>query len=419
MTTPQKVEEITLGVDSELRFEIESKENVILELKSGFAELYGTELAKGKQYEFHQGAKVAIFTFHGCVLQMKGKPDVSYVAKETPMVQYLNTHTALEQLRTNAEEKSTRGPIVMIVGPQDVGKSTLCRLLLNYAVRMGRRPIYVDIDVGQGSISCPGTIGALLVERPATIEEGFSQQAPLVYNFGHVSPGDNNKLYQILVSKLAEVSLERLETNKKGKSSGMIINTCGWVKSDGYRHLLHAAEAFEVCAIFVLDQERLYNELLRDMPRFVQVVYLPKSGGVVERPKQLRMESRDNRIREYFYGLRSPLYPHSFDIKWCDVQIYKIGAPALPDSCMPLGMKTEDNMTKLVTIQPSVALLHHILAVLAEGSLDDIIRTNVLGFICVTNVDNERQTLTVLSPQPRPLPNTILLLSEIQFMDSH
>ena len=37
----------------------------------------------------------------------------------------------------------------MIVGPTDVGKSTLCRLLLNYAVRVGRRPTFVDIDVGQ------------------------------------------------------------------------------------------------------------------------------------------------------------------------------------------------------------------------------------------------------------------------------
>lgn len=51
---------------------------------------------------------------------------------------------------------------------------------------------------------------------------------------------------------------------------------------------------------------------------------------------------------------------------------------------MPLGMKTEDNMTKLVTIQPSTALLHHILAVsFAEVGSDDIIQTNVVGFICV------------------------------------
>ena len=36
-----------------------------------------------------------------------------------------------------------------------------------------------------------------------------------------------------------------------------------------------------------------------------------------------------------------------------------------------------------------------------------------------TNVDMERQSMTVLSPQPRPLPKTLLLLSDIQFMDSH
>lgn len=36
-----------------------------------------------------------------------------------------------------------------------------------------------------------------------------------------------------------------------------------------------------------------------------------------------------------------------------------------------------------------------------------------------TDVDTERQTCTILSPEQRPLPNTLLLLSEIQFMDSH
>lgn len=63
-------------------------------------------------------------------------------------------------------------------------------------------------------------------------------------------------------------------------ASGIIINTCGWVKNDGYKHLMHAAQAFEVDVILVLDQERLYNELVRDMPNFVKVVLLPKSGGV-------------------------------------------------------------------------------------------------------------------------------------------
>ena len=44
------------------------------------------------------------------------------------------------QLRKKAElDEKKRGPIAMVVGPTDVGKSTLCKILLNYGVRMGRR----------------------------------------------------------------------------------------------------------------------------------------------------------------------------------------------------------------------------------------------------------------------------------------
>lgn len=157
------LQEFKLDADNELRFEVETQnEKVYLTLKSGYAEVFGTELVKGKTYEFTFGAKVAIYTWHGCVIEVKGKTDVIYTAKETPMVIYSNCHGALEFMRSEAEKENKRGPIAMIVGPGDVGKSTVSRILLNYAVRMGRRPIYVDLDVGQGHISIPGTIGRYL-----------------------------------------------------------------------------------------------------------------------------------------------------------------------------------------------------------------------------------------------------------------
>jgi polyribonucleotide 5'-hydroxyl-kinase len=59
--------------------------------------------------------------------------------------------------------------------------------------------------------------GALLVERPAAVEEGFSQQAPLVYHYGHKAPSTNLSLYNMLVSRLAEVISERMQANRKGK----------------------------------------------------------------------------------------------------------------------------------------------------------------------------------------------------------
>lgn len=177
--------------------------------------MFGTELVKKKKYEFGVGAKVAIFTYHGCVLHVSGKTDVSYISKETPMVQYLNCHSALEQLREQAEEKDERGPVAMVVGPMDVGKSTLCRILLNYAVRLGRRPLYTDTDVGQGALSIPGTIGTILIERPASIEDGFSQTAPLIYHFGYKSPSGNSTLYKVVISKMADVILESMNVNKR------------------------------------------------------------------------------------------------------------------------------------------------------------------------------------------------------------
>jgi len=337
------------------------------------------------------------------------------------MLVYLNTHAALEQLRTAAEQNSARGPIVMLVGPTDVGKSTVCRLLLNYAVRLGRRPISVDLDVGQGSIAVPGSIGAMLVERPASIEEGFSQNSPLCYHYGHTTPGQNPVLYNQLVSRLADVVRERLEQNSKANVSGVVINTCGWVRGEGYNQIRHIAQAFEVDVIIVLDQERVYNDLVRDMPRFVKTVWMPKSGGVVPRGKEQRAEGRDQRVKQYFYGPHNNLFPHSFEVNFSDIKdkLYKIGAPELPDSCLPLGMKITDNKTKLVAVSPSPRdLLNHLLAVSFTSALEDVIMTNVAGFVVVTDIKTEEGKLVVLSPQPRPLPDTLLLLSDVQYVDS-
>lgn len=65
------------------------------------------------------------------------------------MVSYINTHQVINNLRTSAQQSGGQGPRVMVVGPTDSGKSTLCKMLLNWAVRMGSQPTYVDIDVGE------------------------------------------------------------------------------------------------------------------------------------------------------------------------------------------------------------------------------------------------------------------------------
>ena len=144
-----------LDAEEELRVEVDcgKTDKVIVELLSGHAEIFGTEMVVHNKYQFFRGSKFAVFTFQGCRVQVQGSMEVDpYTSKETPMLMYLNTHAALEQLRQKAEKETSRGPICMLVGPTDVGKSTVSRLLLNYSVRLGRRPIHVDLDVGQVAI---------------------------------------------------------------------------------------------------------------------------------------------------------------------------------------------------------------------------------------------------------------------------
>ena len=64
------------------------------------------------------------------------------------------------------------------------------------------------------------------------------------------------------------------------KFSGCIINTCGWVEGVGYKVLEYACLAFDVSQVLVLDNERLVVDMKKNLPPEVNVVPLPKSGGV-------------------------------------------------------------------------------------------------------------------------------------------
>ena len=50
----------------------------------------------------------------------------------------------------------------------------------------------------------------------------------------------------------------------------------------------------------------------------------------------------------YSLGSSLDLHPHSYDIKFGDVEVYSIGAPALPESALPIGTVREDTRTQLV-----------------------------------------------------------------------
>ena len=146
-----------------------------LKLVSGAAEVFGSELAVGQRVDVF-GKNLACFTFHGAKLELEYGASVSpptaytVAADETPMVQYANLHAALQSKRDEGRKlgpsggRTDTGPRCLIAGPVDVGKTTLTRILTNYAVRAGGTPLLVDLDMGQSMITVPGTVSAVLIE---------------------------------------------------------------------------------------------------------------------------------------------------------------------------------------------------------------------------------------------------------------
>jgi len=412
--------EYKVDQDNELRVEADSNcSGLKLELLEGRGEIFGSELVIAKKYEFGPNAKFSVFTWFGCKVRLSGNWEAAYVSKDTPMNMYLNTHAALEEKRKTVEEAGddSVGPRVLVVGPTDVGKSTLCKILLNYAVRCRRKPTLIDLNVTNSEISIPGTIGALTVDRPADPVYSFDHKSPVIYHYGHTKSSDNVKLYELLIQRLAHIFSAKTVLNKEVRESGCIIDTCGWTKGDGYKSILDTAREFNADVVLVIDSERLYNDLKRDLPDFVDVVSLPKSPGVAETLRAPR-EMQDEMIKDYFYGPQKLLFPRAIELGFDEVKLYKIGAPELPAALLPYGEEAEDRQTKLMKVEPTPEITYHLLSMsMADDEDEDISETNVGGFLCVQAVDMEKRTITVLSPAPSPLPRKHFLLMDIRYVE--
>ena len=346
---------------------------VIITLLNGTAEIFGTELAIGHEYKLG-GCKLAIFSWHGCQLETKGPFEVVYISDETPMVSYLNTHLTLEWLRYQASQQqssdttstSSSGPKVMICGPVDVGKSTISRILLTYAIRHGHYPIFVDLDMGQGALCVPGALAAVVPDRPIDIEEGYSNLDPLAYFYGHASLSENPKVFRKCMNQLALTIRHRCVEDRRANVAGLIVNWCGWVEELGYELLLTAVDQFAIDILLVVGHERLYIDLVREFKSRsnLYIAKLSKSGGVVTRSQAYRRDYRSKRIRDYFYGASNQLCPYALTVNFQDVSVFKFGeGPIAPSSALPIGADRKVDETRPVKMNPGGHLLHSILAV--------------------------------------------------------
>ena len=448
----EPVDTRALDAGQELRFEVINEAagattKVTLQLLHGTAELFGSELVGDRAYVLGPGS-YGVFTWQGCQIRLTGAGvTATYVSRETPMRSVINCHAALAERRRaaaaaaataagagaagggggggGAESQLPRGPHVLLVGPPDVGKSTVARILTNYAAREHATPLFVDLDPSDGTLlGVPGVIGAVAVDRALDVEgDAFGQLHPLAYHYGAFRAQENEKLYRLLVARLAEDLQQRSKVDAMGRHSGLIINLAGGVSRD---IIDYVRAQLHVDVVLVIDHERLYNDLASSAAPTETVLKLTKSGGVVGRDAESRHAARTRALHTYFYGrpgAGTELSPHSFDVPFDVLRVWQIGAPAVPLACLPIGADASDVETQLVAVAPSRDLQHRVLGVSSapretgETAPEQVVTAPCVGYVCVQRIDEVRRTVTFLAPAPHPLPTTTLLTSAMLFKD--
>ena len=417
-TADQPTRTETLKPQTEWRFEAPFQgPPYTIRLLSGQAELFGAELAPKQAYNL-AGTKGAVFTWHGCQLEMSGEAESEYVGLETEYaMRWMNVHGMLESSRETAKQGVTdEGPRVLVVGPESSGKTSLIRSLATRAVKMGRTPTVVNFDTREGLLAPPGTFTAVTLGSQIDVEHGYGiapisgatttpVQTPLVYHVPYANPNERAEVSKALITRTALIVMNRLEEDPRAKQSGILIDTPSSFNDPktNYDLLNHVISEFSISIILTLGSERLYNDMTRrhateSPPSPTAVLRISNPGGAVQRDPSFTTQAHARAIREYFFGpAREPLNPHSHTLSFADLTIYRANSAALDAE---LGPHAAD----LEIVAPSMDLLNRLLAIKwAAGAADAAAVRNsaVMGFVYVAEVDEAKQRVRFLAPHPQ------------------
>ncbi|KAL3128189.1 C1p1p GTPase and Pre-mRNA cleavage complex [Cryptosporidium hominis] len=326
------------------------------------AEIFGAELPPDVDMKIAPLSRVAIYTWHGCILQIRGLVQQEYESVNKSMKEYMEVIQVLDNRRNFSKLHGTLGPRVMVTGSSNSGKSTLCQILCNYAARRGYTPLFIDLDprgsTDKENMQFPaGTIGAIKVNE--FFLHSKELRNPLSFFFGHLNVTDDLQLYLYLCRLLSGAISLRSQNiqDTNSQASGFILNAPFQPSNDLLKELI---SIFNIDVVVVMDdpstqhylsdqydykepqsyeilekqhleesgnannsssdQEIDINKLniekqFEKLPK-ISVVGVSKSDGVISITSQRLAEIRRECLKSYFFGTPEfPLKPHTINLK--------------------------------------------------------------------------------------------------------
>ncbi|KMP08741.1 LOW QUALITY PROTEIN: ATP/GTP-binding protein [Coccidioides immitis RMSCC 2394] len=376
------------------------------------------------------------------------------------MAEYANVHFALETMRHDAKAAGRDGPRVLILGPEDAGKTSLAKILTGYATKMGRQPLVVNLDPSEGMLSVPGALTATAFRSMIDVEEGWGSspmsgpspipvKLPLVYFYGLPACLDGDGSYYKAIVGTGCDGQDGRGIRMRGKLVSLLTRPASFGQGKGASEdvIHHIVTEFSISTILVIGSERLYSTMVKNYDNKpiatsataaasderISVVKLTKSGGCVDRDATFMKYVRESQIRSYFFGSPVPstassalslsstttgttmtLSPHTSQVDFNSLSIYSITIategeedeydPSKFDSFLPGGHEENDHNTSLTgttSLQPPSGLLPGLRSELPSATT---------GFPSASTSSTTPFT-NLPSPAPMSLANTLLAIT--------
>ncbi len=190
---------------------------------------------------------------------------------------------------------------LVVIGDSNTGKSTLARYLFQRLAQRGRRIAYLDLDVGQSTLGLPTTLNLGLATRAG--DGAFPPQGQGAAFFVGATSPRGHMLPALVGAHLLQ------EKGYQWGAEAIVVDTTGLVdEAQGGKALKEwKIELLAPSLVVGLQRNQELEPILWPLRRDgrVRVLELPVSPYVRERPREMRIVHRQERLAAYFAQGRS------------------------------------------------------------------------------------------------------------------